>query len=240
MILALAAAAAIGGTYRKRGGRLGARCPALRLDDLNEGRERFKAMLWAAYPASCAASGVSQSPDYAKAPTSASNPSARPAGGPDRPIPVEVHQPNPSPLELAQRVLYRCSARLRRSPSCFVFAIFILLQQEDLRDRLIRLFGSGDLHRTTVALDDAGHRLSRYFLTQLSVNTAFGCVIAAGLFFIGIPSPMLWGIMGGLLRFVPYVGAFLAAGLPLVLAAAIDPGWAWWLGQPRCLLSSRV
>lgn len=166
----------------------------------------------------------------AKAPTSATNPSGDRPVGPDRPIPVEVHQPNPSPLELAQRVLSPVLSPVETIAIVFVFAIFILLQQEDLRDRLIRLFGSGDLHRTTVALDDAGRRLSRYFLTQLSVNAAFGCVIAAGLFFIGIPSPVLWGVMGGLLRFVPYVGAFLAAGLPLVLAAAIDPGWvmvAW-------------
>ena len=159
---------------------------------------------------------------------SASNtkPSADHPAGADRPIPVEVHQPSPTPLELAQRVVRPVLSPVETIAIVFVFAIFILLQQEDLRDRMIRLFGSGDLHRTTVALDDAGHRLSRYFLAQLSVNTAFGCVITAGLFLIGVPSPLLWGVLGGLLRFVPYVGAFLAALLPLVLAAAIDPGWS--------------
>jgi len=99
------------------------------------------------------------------------------------------------------------------------------LQREDLRDRMIRLFGSSDLHRTTLAMNDAARRLSRYLLTQLTVNIAFGVVIATGLAFIGIPSPVMWGILGGLLRFVPYIGAPVSALMPLALAAAIDPGW---------------
>ena len=105
-------------------------------------------------------------------------------------------------------------------------AIFVLLQQDDLRDRLIRLFGSSDLHRTTLGLDDAGRRLSRYFLTQLAINTSFGCVIGAGLLVIGVPNPVLWGIMGALLRFVPYVGSWLSGLLPILLASAVDPGWS--------------
>jgi len=74
-------------------------------------------------------------------------------------------------------------------------------------------------------MDEAAARLSRYFLTQLALNTVFGCVIAAGLFVIGVPNPVLWGIIAGLMRFVPYIGAFVAAALPLALAAAVDPGW---------------
>jgi predicted PurR-regulated permease PerM len=146
------------------------------------------------------------------------------------PLPVEVHQPDPSPLEMAERVLAPVLGPLGTTGIVFVFAIFILLQQEDLRDRLIRLFGSGDLHRTTAALDDAGARLSRYFLAQFALNASFGCVIALGLFFIGVPSPILWGVLAALLRFVPYVGSVLAAAFPLALAAAVDPGWttlAW-------------
>ena len=85
-----------------------------------------------------------------------------------------------------------------------IVSIFVWLQREDLRDRLMRLFGSSDLHRTTVAMNDAARRLSRYFLTQLGVNAAFGVVTGVGLFFIGVPSPLLWGIIGLLLRFVPY------------------------------------
>ncbi|PZO81114.1 MAG: AI-2E family transporter [Sphingomonas hengshuiensis] len=106
-----------------------------------------------------------------------------------------------------------------------VVAIFILMQKEDLRNRLIRLFGSSDLHRTTAAMDDAGGRLSRYFLSQLAVNASFGTVVGIGLWVIGLPVPALWGILAGVLRFVPYIGALLGAALPLVVAAGADPGW---------------
>ena len=106
-----------------------------------------------------------------------------------------------------------------------IVAIFVLMQRDDLRDRFIRLVGSTDLHRTTTAMDDAGKRLSRYFVSQLGVNACFGLVIGVGLWLIGVPAPALWGVLAGLLRFVPYVGALLAAVAPLALAAAIDPGW---------------
>ena len=153
------------------------------------------------------------------------------------PVPVEVREPNPSPLTLAERILTPVLSPLATTGIVFVFSIFILLQQEDLRDRMIRLFGSGDLHRTTAALDDAGHRLSRYFLAQAGVNAAFGCVLAGGLYLIGIPSPVLWGVLGTLLHFVPYVGAFLTAAFPLALAAAIDPGWSTLLWTAGLLLT---
>jgi hypothetical protein len=107
--------------------------------------------------------------------------------------------------------------------------IFILLQREDLRNRLIRLAGSHDLQKTTAALDDAAGRLSKLFLTQLALNAAFGAVIGVGLFFIGVPSPVLWGILAAILRFVPYIGAFISAAFPLALAAAVDPGWSMLL-----------
>jgi hypothetical protein len=110
-----------------------------------------------------------------------------------------------------------------------IFVIFILLQREDLRNRLIRLAGSSDLQRTTAALDDAASRLSRLFLTQLILNGAFGVVIGIGLWLIGIPSAILWGILAAALRFVPYIGAVIAAAFPLALAVAIDPGWSMLL-----------
>ena len=131
-----------------------------------------------------------------------------------------------SPLELAYQYLMPILSPLATLGIVFVVAVFALLQREDLRDRLIRLIGSDDLHRTTLAIDDGGHRLSKYFVTQLCVNTAFGVVIGVGLFFIGVPNPVLWGILSGLLRFVPYVGSFIAAVLPLALAAAVEPGWS--------------
>lgn len=138
-----------------------------------------------------------------------------------------------SPLRLIEAVLGPVLGPLATFGIVFVIAIFVLLQREDLRDRLIRLGGSKDLHRTTVALDDAAARLSRYFLSQLSVNATFGIVIGIGLALIGVPSPLLWGILAGLLRFIPYIGSFLAAVLPIALASAVDPGWSmmfWTLG----------
>jgi predicted PurR-regulated permease PerM len=141
------------------------------------------------------------------------------------PIPVEVHQPSPGPFEIAQRVLAPILNPLETGLIVLIVSIFILLQREDLRDRLIRLFGARDLHRTTTALDEAAHRLSRYFLSQLAINTAFGMVIGVGLFLIGVPSPVLWGILGALLRFVPYIGSAIAAILPIALAAGVSPGW---------------
>ena len=142
------------------------------------------------------------------------------------PIPVEVHQPAASPLEIMQRVLSPLLGPLEKSFIVVIVSVFILLQREDLRDRLIRLFGSNDLHRTTVAMDDAARRLSRYFLFQLCVNSGFGVIVGIGLMLIGLPSAWLWAIVAGLLRFVPYVGSFLAAVLPVALAAAVDPGWS--------------
>jgi predicted PurR-regulated permease PerM len=160
----------------------------------------------------------------APAPADATTPA--PAGNSPPPTPVEVHQPTPSPFDLATRVLAPVVSPLSTTAIVVVFAIFVLLQRADLRDRLIRLFGSHDLHRTTAAMDEAAARLSRYFLMQLAINAAFGVVIAAGLLVIGVPSAILWGVLGTLLRFVPYIGAPLSALFPLALAAAVDPGWS--------------
>jgi predicted PurR-regulated permease PerM len=139
--------------------------------------------------------------------------------------PVQVVQAKSSPLELIRTYLSPILSPIATFGIVFVVAIFALLQREDLRDRLIRLVGSSDLHRTTVAIDDGGRRLGRYFITQLCVNTSFGCVIGVGLFFIGVPNPILFGIFTALLRFVPYVGSLISAVLPMALAAAVSPGW---------------
>ena len=153
-------------------------------------------------------------------------PAATPSAEPQKPIPVEVHQPDLTAIELAQRIVTPVVDPLSTTAIVLIVSIFILLQREDLRDRMIRLFGSSDLHRTTIAMNDAARRLSRYLLTQLAVNAAFGVIIATGLAFIGIPSPVMWGVLGALLRFVPYIGAPLSAVMPLALAAAVDPGWS--------------
>jgi predicted PurR-regulated permease PerM len=141
-------------------------------------------------------------------------------------IPVEVRQPPLDPFALASGILLPVLHPLATLAIVFVVAVFVLIQSDDLRDRIIRLFGTRDLHRTTLAMDDAARGLSRYFLVQLGVNACCGVVIAIGLYFIGLPSPMLWGTVAGLMRFVPYIGSYIAAGAPILLAAAVDPGWS--------------
>jgi predicted PurR-regulated permease PerM len=150
-------------------------------------------------------------------------------GNPDKPIPVEVREPAPKPLELFQRIAGTVLPPLVTAGIVILFVIFILLQREDLRDRAIRLLGASDMQRTTSAMNDAAQRLSKYFLSQVLINSAYGVFIALGLWLIGVPSPIVWGILAMLMRFVPYVGAFIAAAFPLMLAAAVAPGWTPFL-----------
>jgi len=146
-----------------------------------------------------------------------------------KPVPVEVLQPDPGALESLRSLIAPLVSPLATTGIIVIFVIFILIQREDLRNRLIRLAGSHDLQRTTAALDDAAVRLSRLFLNQILINTGFGVMIGAGLWLIGIPSPILWGILAAVLRFVPYIGAIIAAAFPLALAVAVDPGWSMLL-----------
>ncbi len=141
-------------------------------------------------------------------------------------VPVFITRASPpSTLEIGQRILTPVIRPLATLAIVLLVAVFILLQKDDLRDRLIRVLGAGDLFRATAAMDEAGRRLSRYFLTQLGVNCGFGAIVGTGLFMIGVPSPVLWGAMAAMLRFVPYVGSYLAAVLPVLLAAAVGHGW---------------
>jgi len=149
-----------------------------------------------------------------------------PSGQDERPILVEVRQPPPTALESISSLISPLLHPLMTTGIVIIFVIFTLLHREDLRNRLIKLAGSHDLQKTTVALDDAAQRLSRLFLTQLALNAGFGFVIGTALWFIGIPSAVLWGILAGILRFVPYIGAFISAVFPLTLAMAVDPGWS--------------
>jgi predicted PurR-regulated permease PerM len=148
---------------------------------------------------------------------------------PPVPVPVEVRQPEPGALESLQSLITPLLHPLATTGIIIIFVIFILLQREDLRNRLIRLAGSHDLQRTTAALDDAASRLSRLFLIQLLLNGSFGVIIGTGLWLIGVPSAILWGILAAVLRFVPYIGAAIAAAFPLALAVAVDPTWSMLL-----------
>jgi predicted PurR-regulated permease PerM len=151
------------------------------------------------------------------------------APAPLAPVPVEVRPPEPGALESLQSLISPLLHPLATTGIIIIFVIFILLQREDLRNRLIRLAGSHDLQRTTAALDDAAGRLSRLFLIQLLLNGTFGVVIGTGLWLIGVPSAILWGILAAVLRFVPYIGAAIAAAFPLALAVAVDPSWSMLL-----------
>jgi predicted PurR-regulated permease PerM len=152
---------------------------------------------------------------------------------PRTPLPVEVHEPTGSPLQTLRNLISPLLSPMATTGLIIVFVIFILIQREDIRNRLIRLVGATDIPHTTAALDDAAHRLSHLFLTQLVINTAFAILIGLGLWWIGVPSPFLWGILAGILRFIPYVGAILGLVFPLALALSVDPGWSmvlWTLG----------
>jgi len=143
----------------------------------------------------------------------------------ETPVPVVVQRETVAPWELASSILGPLLEPLGMVALVLVFVGFILLQKDDLRDRFVRLAGSGDMQRTTVALDEAASRLARYLSLQTAINASFGVIIGVGLFLIGIPNPGLWGMIGMLFRFVPYVGVPLALLFPAVLAVAVDPGW---------------
>ena len=145
---------------------------------------------------------------------------------PNKPIPVEVKQPDPGALQTLVALITPLIHPLTTTGIVVIFVIFILMQSQDLRNRMIRLVGASDLQRTTAALDDAGQRLSRLFLTQLALNAGFGLIIGAGLWGIGVPSAPLWGMLAMILRFVPYIGALISAIFPLILAAAVGPDWS--------------
>jgi predicted PurR-regulated permease PerM len=143
-----------------------------------------------------------------------------------KPIPVVLARTSVAPWTVAQTVLGPLLEPLGLAAVVLIFMGFILLQKDDLRDRLVRLAGSRDMQRTTVALDEAANRLSRYLFLQTCINTCFGLTVGLGLWLIGIPNAGLWALMAMLLRFVPFVGIWLACLFPFTLALAVDPGWA--------------
>jgi AI-2E family transporter len=104
--------------------------------------------------------------------------------------------------------------------------IFMLLERRDLRDRLIGLLGHGHLAITTKAFDEAGTRVSRQLLMQSLVNLLYGIAAGAGLYFLGVPYPLVWAMLAAVLRFIPYVGPVLGAGAPILVSLAAAEGWA--------------
>ena len=154
-----------------------------------------------------------------------------PSAQQQKPVPVEIRPSDATPVQLILEVAGPLLQPLATAGIVVVFVIFFLLQRQDLRNRFIRLAGAHDLQRTTQAMDDAAHRLSRYLLIQTAINAGLGVLIGTGLWLIGVPNPALWGILTMLLRFVPYIGPVIAAAFPAALAVAVDPGWSmlFWI-----------
>ena len=148
------------------------------------------------------------------------------------PMPVEIITRS-KPIETLVNVILPLISPFATAGLVIVLVIFMLLEREELRDRFIRLVGLGDLHRTTAALQDAGKRVGKYLLMQLVVNALYAVPITIGLWLLGIPNAVLWGLLTLVLRFVPYIGPVIGMILPLFLALAISPGWslvAWVAG----------
>jgi predicted PurR-regulated permease PerM len=137
------------------------------------------------------------------------------------PVPVQVEPGSGSPLESLNTLVGPVSV----VGLVIVFTLFMLIRREDLRNRFIRLVGHQHLNLMTQAFDDASSKVSRYLFLQLSVNVGFGLIVGLGLYLIGVPHVLLWGLTAGLLRFLPYVGALLSGLLPILLSIAMFDGW---------------
>ena len=136
-----------------------------------------------------------------------------------KPMPVVVSPP--SPLWQIPRIVEPVGSAV----FVLVLVVFMLIQQRELRARVVRLFGADRLAETTRALDEASERISRFLLTQTALNASFGITIAVGLFALGLPFALTWGVLGALLRFIPYAGAWVAAAVPVMLSLAVFDGW---------------
>lgn len=142
-----------------------------------------------------------------------------------RPISVQVAQPPSNAPEYLRAIVGPLTGVFETSAMVIVFTLFMMIKREDLRNRVIRLAGQGQLSVVTQALDDGSRRLSRYLLLQFVVNTTYGVIFGSGAYWIGIPHALLWGVLAALLRFVPYVGTPIAAAFPMGMALAVFPGW---------------
>jgi predicted PurR-regulated permease PerM len=141
------------------------------------------------------------------------------------PIPVQVTQPATNAPQYLHDIVGPLTEILETAAIVIVFTMFILMQREDLRNRVIRLAGQNRLTVVTQALDDASRRLSRYLFLQFLVNAIYGLLFGGATFFIGVPHPLLWGVLAFLLRFVPYIGTAITAAVSTLMALAVFPGW---------------
>ncbi|MGQ0673683.1 MAG: AI-2E family transporter [Hyphomicrobium sp.] len=149
----------------------------------------------------------------------------RPSAAGEPPVIVEVREPPLTPLGQLLAALKYAVSPLATAGLVLLFLAFILVEREVLRDRLIRLLGDGDVERSTTALNETAARLSKYLSVLLMLNLSFGAVVGIGLWLIGVPGAALWGLVTALMRFVPFIGSFIAAAFPVLIAASVDPGW---------------
>jgi len=143
-----------------------------------------------------------------------------------QPVAVRIEEPEEPMLAVAGRTMTPLVHPLATTFIVVIFLIFMLVGRDDLRDRGLRLAGSGRMHVTTTAIEDASHRVTRYLQMQLIVNLCYGTVVGAALRLIGVPHPLLWGVLTCVLRFVPYIGIVMAAAGPLLLSVAASPNWS--------------
>ncbi len=174
---------------------------------------------------------LSASPTPVSAPTQAPKTITSKKGGPlpvalpGAPTPVQIVDPPENDLQYFRRLLLPALRPLGSFGVILVFSIFILIKREDLRNRLLRLVGLGQLNLMTQALDDGASRISRYLMMQFLVNALYGLFFGFGLYMIGVPNATLWGVIAAVLRTVPYIGAMAAATLPFVMALAVFNTW---------------
>lgn len=164
-------------------------------------------------------------PSVPKAERVANRPGPKLAVGQAQPVPVEIHEPPLTATKTVSRLLAQVLGPIGEAGLVLVLMVFILLEHESLRDRVVRLTGNADVGRTMKALADATEGVSRFFFSQFIVNVIFGAVIGILLWAAGVPHAILFGALSGLLRFVPYLGALVAGAAITLFVAAIDTGW---------------
>ena len=163
------------------------------------------------------------------APPRRQSPSKAPAadapGSPDHPLTVSVAERSLNVVQQVEALLGSLLGPFETTGVVVIFTLFMLVKREDLRDRVIRLAGNDRLHNITKALDDGAQRLSRFLLVQFVVNASYGILFGLGLYFLKVPHALLFGALGGVMRYIPYVGTVIGAAFPVALTVAVFPGW---------------
>jgi predicted PurR-regulated permease PerM len=162
------------------------------------------------------------------------NPGNKPRAG-EAPQPVVVESSSSPLMSRVEGFLSPAAEFLGLMAFAFLLTVYMLLRREDLRNRMIRLLARGKVTTTTKAVDDASRRISRYLLTQLVLNAAFGAVIAVALLLIGMKYALLWAVIAFLMRYVPYIGTWIGLIPPTLYAVAVSEGPGWWW-QPVLVL----